>query len=372
MKNILIATGIFPPAIGGPALYSQGMAEEFSRFGIGVSVVTYGDAFLKSGKYEVIAVSGQWFYGLRHLIYFLKLLRSAKKADAIIAFDSLGAGFPAALVGKLSGKRVVIRIGGDFLWEKYIESGREGVTLTEFYDNGLQKNFYFLLRLIKFTLQSADKVAFTTEFQRNLFIRAYGLSPNKCEIVGIVFEKEPGESAYRHSGRKTILWAGRFIRLKNLEFLLKVFKRLLVNDGDLMLRLVGEGPERRAIAAAVKAEGLVDKVKITGSMDERSLSEEIGKAYFCILPSLSDISPNFALKCLGLNKPIVLTQETGIRKDFPGLMYADPKKEESFYLAALRLLDDNSYDNYLKSISGIRYHKTWKHLAGEYLKLAEM
>ena len=53
-------------------------------------------------------------------------------------------------------------------------------------------------------------------------------------------------------------------------------------------------------------------------------------------------------------------------------MYADPKNEDSFFLATLRLLDENSYDNYLKSISGIRYHKTWKDLSGEYLKLLEI
>lgn len=360
-KRILLATGIFPPDIGGPALYSKKLAEEFREMGLEAPVLTYG----KSG------VSRLWPTGIRQLIYFFKLLRRAKSADAIFAFDSLGVGLPAVLAGKLTKKKVLIRLGGDFLWEKYIEQGKGRVTMEEFYQKKLQGNFSFLLRLIKFTLQNADVIAFTTEFQRDIFVPHYGLDPAKAVVVSNVFEKSLGEIAGYRENPKIILWAGRFIKLKNLEFLIKVFKRLSVHDKNLTLKLIGEGPEKRAIRNFVRLEDLSDKVEIISGLDESALLEEIKNSYFCVLPSLSEVSPNFALKCLSLNKPIVLTQETGIRKEFPGLLYADPKKEDSFFQASLRLLDHNSYENYQKLIAGIRYRKTWRELAEEYLNLLE-
>ena len=369
--RIIIATGIFPPDIGGPALYSQKLGEEFSRMGAEVRIVTYGAKFIKSDVYSVTGVSRIWPFGARQLIYFLKLLDQARKSDVILAFDSLGAGLPAALAGKFFKKRVIIRLGGDFLWEKFIESGKGKFTIEEFYKKNLQQNFPFLLRLIKFALQDAAQVAFTTEFQRELFISNYGLIPERTKAISNVFEKKSRAIPPYQENSRVILWAGRFLKLKNLDFLLKVFKRLTAYDKNLVLELAGEGPEYKSLKSQVSSLKLENNVLFIGNLSESALREKIINSYFCILPSLSEVSPNFALHCLSLNKPVILTEETGLKEQFPGLMYADSKKEDSFFAAALRLLDRNVYDNYQKFIADIRYQKTWQDLAGEYLRLLQ-
>lgn len=375
MKSILIATGIFPPEIGGPALYSQKLAEEFSHRGIEIKIITYTSILrsieVKGGDYQVSGVSRKWPLGIRQLIYFLKLLNLARRSEVILAFDSLGAGLPAALAGRILGKKVVIRLGGDFLWEKFIETGQDIVALTEFYEKRLYKKFSLLHRLITFALRQAT-VVFTTKFQKDLFIPNYGLNPGKVLVIGNVFAlKVQPPLGVGPSGPKIILWAGRFLKLKNLDFLLRVFKKLLAYDKNLVLELAGEGPEFNKLKAESEKLKVNDKVLFLGNLDQSKVLEEIKKSYFCILPSLTEISPNFALHCLSLNKPIILTQETGIKEQFPGLMYADPKKEDSFFTASLRLLDKNVYDNYQKFISDIHYQKTWQDLVNEYLYLLE-
>lgn len=367
MTRILLATGIFPPDIGGPALYSQKLAEEFSRRGLEVRVVTYGKKFSRTDVYLVTGISRWWPFGLRQLIYLLKLLNQTRKSDVILAFDSLGAGLPAVLGGKILGKKVIIRLGGDFLWEKFIEASGEKVALTEFYEKKIYKEFSLLHRLISFTLRQAA-VVFTTKFQKDLFVPHYGLNPNKVLVRENVFVKNSSPPVASNNS-KTILWAGRFLKLKNLDFLLKVFKKLLVYDKNLVLELAGEGSERKALQLTADNLQLANNVRFLGKLNEAVLKEKIENAYFCVLPSLSEVSPNFALHCLGLNKPIILTQETGIKEQFPGLMYADPKKEDSFFTASLRLLDKNVYVNYQKFISEIYYQKTWQDLADEYLSL---
>ena len=356
--KILIATPIFPPEIGGPALYSQKLAEEFLSRGLEVGVITYG----KSGVFR------WWPSGVRQLIYFFKLFRQAKNSDAIFAFDSLGAGLPAVLAGKILRKKVVIRLGGDFLWEKFVETGKEMVTLSEFYEQKKYKEFPLLHRLIIFTLRNSI-VAFTTEFQKNLFVEHYNLDPQRTLVISNTFDKKKGETIDYRDNSRIILWAGRFLKLKNLDFLLKVFKRLLAYDKNLILEMAGEGPELEKLKVESRKLKVNNKVLFLGNLDQSEISEKIRESYFCILPSLSEVSPNFALRCLSLSKPIILTEETGIKEQFPGLFYADPQKEDSFFAAALRLLDANTYDNYQKFISDIRYQKTWKNLAEEYLQL---
>src|SRR3989344_2082532 len=369
--KILIATGIFPPDIGGPALYSQKLAEEFSSRGLVVSVITYGKNFFKNNAYLISGVSRKWPFGLRQAIYFLKLLNQARKSDVILTFDSLGAGLPAVIAGKLFNKKVVIRLGGDFLWEKFVESGRGKVTMAEFYQKKLHQRFIILFRLMIFALQNTDKIVFTTEFQKGLFVSYYGLRPNKVFMIRNVFEKKNGQLLIYDNNLKTILWAGRFLKLKNLDLLLRVFKRLLVYDKNLVLELAGEGPERRTLQLTADNLQVTNNIKFLGKLSEFELKKKIINSYFCILPSLSEVSPNFALQCLALEKPIILTEETGLKEQFPGLMYADPQKEDSFFQSALRLLDANSYDNYQKFISDIHYQKTWRDLADEYLKILD-
>ncbi len=366
--RIALATGIFPPDIGGPALYSRKLAEEFSAAGNKVLILTYGKKFSHTDKYRIFGVSRSWPYGLRQFMYFAGLILNRGDYDVILAFDSLGAGLPAVLAGKLLNKKVAIRMGGDFLWEKFIESGSGSVTMEEFYKKNLQKNYPVLFRLIRYALRNSSRVIFTTDFQRDIFIPHYGLEDDRVVVISNAFVKEPGIISGQDGDRKTILWAGRFIKLKNLPFLIDVFRRLSAGKRNLTLRLIGDGPEKEAVRRLAESEDLKGRVLISDSMEEGVLSEEINRAYFCVLPSLSEVSPNFALKCLGLNKPVVITQETGIKKEFPGLMYSDPKNKESFYQSMLRLLDDNSYDNYKKFILNLKTEKTWTDLSGEYLR----
>ena len=48
--KIILATGIFPPDIGGPAIYTEGLALELKKLGLEVKVVTYSDSDVIKSK----------------------------------------------------------------------------------------------------------------------------------------------------------------------------------------------------------------------------------------------------------------------------------------------------------------------------------
>ena len=70
--RILVATGIYPPDIGGPAKYAKKIADEFALRGISVRVISYG-------------VERRLPIGVRHFFYFLKLIFRIRKVDLIIS-----------------------------------------------------------------------------------------------------------------------------------------------------------------------------------------------------------------------------------------------------------------------------------------------
>ncbi|KKU36615.1 MAG: Glycosyltransferase [Candidatus Azambacteria bacterium GW2011_GWF2_46_32] len=111
--KIIIATGIFPPDIGGPATYSETIAEELTRRGFNIRVVTYADrsknqeAGIKKQGYGIVRISRTYPKGLRHFVYFWKLLRISRGADVVYAQDLISAGLPAMCAAKLLRKKCV-------------------------------------------------------------------------------------------------------------------------------------------------------------------------------------------------------------------------------------------------------------------------
>ena len=120
--KILIATGIYPPDIGGPATYSSLLAKKFPKRGFDVKIVTYGPA----------GISRKIPKGLRHLIYFFVCFFKAFGKDVIFAQNQLSAGLPAMIVAKIIGCRFFIRIAGDSVWEVAKQKNRVKENINDF------------------------------------------------------------------------------------------------------------------------------------------------------------------------------------------------------------------------------------------------
>jgi glycosyltransferase involved in cell wall biosynthesis len=67
-------------------------------------------------------------------------------------------------------------------------------------------------------------------------------------------------------------------------------------------------------------------------------------AYAVIIPSLSEVSPNTAIDAIRLGKPVIVTEDTGLREllqDVP--LYVDTRSEAALVTAIENLLDPQFY-----------------------------
>ncbi|MEI6596731.1 MAG: GtrA family protein, partial [bacterium] len=119
--KILIATGIYPPDIGGPAQYAKNLVEQFTELGYEVKVLSY-------------RLEKKLPIGLRHILYFLRVMFNLSNTNLIIALDTFSVGMPAVIAAIIFNKKIIIRTGGDFLWESYVERSGDLVTLKQFYE----------------------------------------------------------------------------------------------------------------------------------------------------------------------------------------------------------------------------------------------
>ena len=165
-NSILIASGIFPPDVGGPATHSLNFLEGFNRSGINSAVLTYSDVGKYSAtddKYNVVRVFRKVPFGFRHFFYLVKLFSLSVEYAVIYAQDARGAGFPSMIVSKILNKNFFLRMGGDLLWESVAEKGNTDLSVLNYYKQGLHryKIIFYLSRLV---IRSADKVIVPAQF----------------------------------------------------------------------------------------------------------------------------------------------------------------------------------------------------------------
>ncbi len=121
--KLLILTGIFPPAPGGPATYSKLIAQKFAARGHQVRVITYSTPSLSSasggGDEEgVVRISRSWFKPWHYFKYYRAVRKYGRDADILFAQDPVSAGYPTYLAAKALKKPYVVKITGDYSWEQ--------------------------------------------------------------------------------------------------------------------------------------------------------------------------------------------------------------------------------------------------------------
>ena len=340
--RIILATPIYPPAIGGPAEYVKKLAEGLRREGIDAAVLSYGEGDkapspqprnprslgLRAARGEgVIFVRKS---RLKHFIYFIKLLALSKDADIVYAFDPLAAGLPAYLAAKLRGIKFVMRVGGDYLWERDVEAGRAWTTLRDYYKSGFWKKHKIVSFLLKRIFAGVDQFIFTTDFLAEIYKKVFKIS-GKIEVIPNPFAVPAAREVAREN---KIIFAGRFIKLKNLDNLIKVFKEIKT---DCRLILIGDGPEKNKLELLAKDD---NRIVVESPLPHDKLMWKVATARACILPSLSEASPNFALECLSAGTPILLTRENGLDLNLPENRLFNPLDNDDLKQKLTAIIDN--------------------------------
>lgn len=331
LMRILIATGVYPPDIGGPAEYAKNLRDEFTRLGHIVAVVSY------SGLERSLP------FGIRHLVYFFKVFVRAVFADFIITLDTFSVAVPSILASVILRKKNVIRVSGDFLWESYVERSGDLVTFSKFYLVHPKLNFKerLIFRFMKFAFREASSLAFNSEWQRSITVSVYGLDFLKTTII-LNFFGDP-LPAQAPSG-KNFVWAVRPIKLKN---------------GDVL---------RRAFAKAQETDFALSLDDAVTSHEK--LFERLASCYAVILPSVSEVSPNLILDALRFGKPFILTRESGLYEMLKDVgLFVDPLNSDDITEKILMLSDDATYKLYQSKAQHFSFRHSWEEIAKEFLEL---
>ncbi|MBS4052969.1 MAG: glycosyltransferase family 4 protein [Methylomonas sp.] len=324
--KVVIATPFYPPEAGVLGMYAQGIEGGLSARSDEVAVVVFSRLRLPPG--------------LKHIVYCVQLMRAASGADYILALDPWSVGMPALFASMLCRVPLVARIGGDYVWEAFVERTKKPVRLSDVYSH--RDSFSFKERMvfsgIRLFVRRAQTLFFNTRFQIDLWHRVYGLDVAKARVLENYVP--PRSRPVEEPEGRIFVSAGRLIALKNHESLQTIVSALQKRHPDITLdtRLLGRNEHQARLA----------------------------RAYAVIIPSLSEVSSNSAIDAVLAGKPFIMSDDTGTKERLGECgLFIDTRSETELAKAIETTLNPAEYARLSEACRAFSFVHTWDDIAAE-------
>ncbi len=305
--RILICTGIYPPDIGGPATYSKLLKDELPKRGFDIEVVSFGEV-------------GGWPRGIRHIVYFFKVLLRAFSADVLYAQDPVSVGLPTALVAKLLNKKFLLKVVGDYAWEQLqIKNfSSELVTLEVFQSQ--EYSFITELRrgIERWVADKASKIVVPSEYLKGI-VKKWGISEEKIAVIYNSLEGDISKPAVKKEN--IIFSAGRLVPWKGFNLLVEIMSEL---PDDFKLFIAGIGSEEANLKSLILNLKLNNKVVLLGGLNQQEMHRYFSLAKVFVLNTFYEGLSHIILESMQNGVPVVTTNIGGnpelIKNNYNGLL----------------------------------------------------
>lgn len=286
------------------------------------------------------------FFPLRIIENFLIILFARWRGyqDFYIHYSFLSA-FNASLVIKgLMGRTFYWNCGLPWLYER------------NFFREKFERLVYWLVTFLVTGTESLKK-----EYAKN-----YQLPISKIKIIPnwIDLEKAKSQNPKVKSseirkklnipaGAKILLFVHRLSRRKGAHLLPEIFKKLA--DTNLILLIIGDGPEKNNIQLLISNYQLQDRVRMLGWVPQNEILSYFATADVFILPSEEEGFPHVLLESMAAAVPFVAFDVGGVKDMIPpsSYPYLAPDKNIDLFVENIRKmlrLSDSEIDKLKNSL----------------------
>ncbi len=351
--KILVATGLYPPDIGGPATYTVFLEKHAPRFGLELSVVP----FTSFRSFPPI---------IRHLKYLFSLLKKGKDCDVIFALDTVSVGVPALLASLCTGKPLLLRVPGDYAWEQ----GQQRFNITETLDEYLTHpprslRVRFLAWLQYRVALHATHIIVPSDYMKGV-VSLWGVGREKItRIYSVLKTIDVGAREAKNPAIFKVTTAARLVPWKGIATLIDATVKLRKSGLPIELVVIGDGVCRTELEARVEEQSASSYIAFKGALSRIDLGNEIATSHAFVLNTSYEGLSHLLLEVMSLQVPIVTSpvggnvelithEETGLMVPFNdeiGLqnalqrLYDDPSLGESLQKKAYRKVQAFHEDN---------------------------
>jgi len=309
--NIVIATPIYPPEIGGPATYTKELVGKL-KGNHNLTVVAYTHNGTEIPGSTLIGVEKHLSLPLRLTTFFFAIYKAAKEADVLYVQNAVAAGLPTVLAGLLRKKPVVLKFVGDESWERATQLKQTDKRLQEFLEHPEGSFYVSLLRHVQgFVLRRCDRIITPSQYLGEVITKAYGLKPGKVVTVYNATEHTTEAPFTANKKPHQLVVTARLVEWKGIDGVIKAVAKVKDAYPDVTLIVHGDGPSRTSLEELAKSEGVADRITFTGNVSRTETWHTRKESAMYILNSTYEGLPHTALTSFAAEIPIIATDIPG-------------------------------------------------------------
>ncbi|MEM6671593.1 MAG: glycosyltransferase family 4 protein [Planctomycetota bacterium] len=348
--RVLITSPVFPPDLGGPAVYVPSLGRFLAERGHDVQVVAFcSDPEPKGYPFEVTAITGGSLPG-RYLRAFALVWKASKSVDVVYVQEHLA--LLHVLAARLRRRPVVIRIMVDGAWEIAHRKGWcGGDDIVTFQTKDYGSKVALTRRLQRAWWGWCRTIICCSEFLRGILVEHHGVPPEKAVTVLNAYHgpraddvsetRDEARSALGlEADRRYVLTVCRLMVWKRVDGIIRAVAELA---DDVHLLVAGDGDmegEWKALAADLGVEG---RVHFLGNVPHAKIPLTVRAADVFVLNSEYEGLSHTLLEVQALGTPIVASGVCGnpevVEDEVNGLL-VDPQDHTTLTAALRRILDD--------------------------------
>lgn len=348
--RVLLTSPVFPPDLGGPAVYVPSLGRFLVERGHDVRVVAFcSDPEPKGHPFPVRAVT-RGNLAVRYLKAAWAVFREARHVDVVYVNEHLA--LLHVFAARLAGKPVMIRIMVDGAWEISHRKGWiGGDDIVTFETKDYDWRVKLTRRLQQAWWGACTRIIACSDFLRRIPIDRYGVPERKMQLVynayhgptAAQFAQTPAQARAElglAEDRRYLLTICRLMVWKGVDFIIDALREL---PDDVHLIVAGDGDMLEPWTAHAKAQGLAERVHFLGNVPYAKIPLYIRAAEAFVLNSEYEGLSHTLLEVSALGTPIVATGVCGnpevVEHEVNGLL-VPPRDAKSLAAALRRLLDD--------------------------------
>lgn len=309
--KIVLATPIYPPEIGGPAIYIKELCERIHKEH-DVTIVAYTDVRKPFAGTKLISISKRRPLPIRLIKFFVSIWQASKETDLIYVQNAMAAGLPVALVSILRNKPYVLKFVGDEAWERASQNRKTEKRLEEFLrepEGGIRTTFMMWIQ--GFVLRHASVVTTPSAYLREEIIKAYGVHPERA-VVNYNAAEEPQILPFETARKKhQIATTARLVAWKGIAGIIRALKIVKNNIPDTTLVVAGDGPEMANLKELASELGVNDAVKFLGNISRAETWQLRKSSDVYVLNSTYEGLPHTVLTSFAAEIPTIATNISG-------------------------------------------------------------
>ena len=306
--NILITVGIFPPDIGGPASFVPKIANHLINMDNKVKIICLADEenLLLEDELDVLRIRRSTYLPIRWFKTISLIIKHGRKSDILFVN---GLGVEAAIANLYLRKKIVRKIVGDPVWERFYNKKRTSETFDDF--QNLKHNLNVRIqKLIRNWSISSSEVVITPSDHLKEFINRTNPKTEVLKINnGIEITEFKRSKTPLHEFN--ILINSRLVVQKNIHLVIEAMGS--IKNLDINLKIIGEGGEFERLENIITDLKIQNRVKMIGKVENNLISEFLKTSNLFIQASDYEGLPHSILEAINYEVPILSTEVGGCK-----------------------------------------------------------